>query len=76
MKEFFNSKKKVMIRLNYNNLDQETQERLLQQSKKEVEQKYGNQLLKYATQNQKNYDALLEEEAIRNLYNLKFIFTV
>ena len=65
-----------MIRLNYNNLDQETQERLLQQSKKEVEQKYGNQLLKYATQNQKNYDALLEEEAIRNLYNLKFIFTV
>lgn len=65
-----------MVNLNYSNLDKETQERLLKQSKNEVERKYGAQLEIYALQHQLNYRQLLEEEAQRNLYNFKFSFTI
>ena len=65
-----------MVNLNYSNLDKETQERLLKQSKNEVEKKYGGQLEIYALQHQLNYQQLLEEEAQRNLYNFKFSFTI
>jgi hypothetical protein len=65
-----------MVYLNYNNLDGETQERLLKQSKTEIEERHGKELRIYAVNNQMEYDTLLEEEAIRNLYNYKFIFTI
>ena len=63
-----------MIYLNYTNLDSETQERLLSMSKNEVENRFGKQLKNYAQQHSVNYDKLLEEEAIRNLYNYNFVF--
>lgn len=62
--------------LNFNNLDSETQEKLLQLSKKEVERKFGADLKQYAAENYLDFDALLEEEAIKNLYNHKFKFTI
>ena len=65
-----------MVYLNYTNLDKETQERLLLMSKKEVENRFGNQLKNYAQQQDVNYDTLLEEEAIRNLYNYDFVFNM
>ncbi|WBL24225.1 hypothetical protein [Zunongwangia sp. HGR-M22] len=65
-----------MIYLNYTNLDKQTQERLLSMSKKEVENLFGNQLKNYAQQQDVNYDTLLEEEAIRNLYNYDFVFNM
>ena len=65
-----------MIYLNYTNLDKETQERLLSMSKKEVENRFEKQLKNYAQQRDVNYDTLLEEEAIRNLYNYKYIFRI
>ena len=65
-----------MIYLNYTNLDKETQERLLLMSKKEVEHRFGEQLKNYAQQKDVNYDTLLEEEAIRNLYNYDFVFNM
>ena len=65
-----------MVYLNYNNLDDETQERLLSMSKKEIESKFGEQLKNYAREHYKNYKTLLEEEAIRNLYNYKYVFNV
>ena len=34
----------IPFRLNFNNLDGETQEKLMQQSKQEVAQKYGEDL--------------------------------
>ena len=67
---------KIMVYLTYNNLDGETQERLLKQSRKEIEAQFGRELMIYAVQHQKDYEALLEEEAIRNLYNYKFTFTI
>lgn len=62
--------------LNFNNLDSETQEKLMQLSKLEVERKFGVDLKKYATENYLDFDTLLEEEAIKNLYNHKFKFTI
>ena len=65
-----------MVYLNYNNLDGETQERLLKRSREEIENKHGKELRIYAVNYQKDYSVVLEEEAIRNLYNYKFIFTI
>ena len=65
-----------MVYLNYNNLDAETQERLLSMSKKEVEKRFGKQLRNYAREHYINYQALLEEEAKRNLYNYKYVFNI
>ena len=53
-----------MVYLNYNNLDGETQERLLKQSIEEIEEHFGKEIMMFAVQYQKNYDALLEEDAI------------
>ena len=63
-----------MIYLNYTNFDSETQERLISISKKEVHQRYGKELISYAHKYQINYDQLLEEKAILNLYNYDFVF--
>ncbi len=65
-----------MIHRNYNNLDLETQQRLLSMSKKEVEKRFGEQLRNYAREHVVYYDSLLEEEAIRNLYNYKYTFNI
>lgn len=65
-----------MIYLNYNNLDAETQEHLLTKSKMEISKKYGTELQIYSNENQLEYDVLLEEEVIRNLYNYKFTFSI
>lgn len=76
MKVFYNPIFGAMVYLNYNNLDGETQERLLKQSRQEIEEKHGKELHMYTVNYQKDCDAILEEEAIRNLYNYKFIFTI
>lgn len=65
-----------MVYLNYNNLDKETQNRLLSMSKNDVESRFGEQLRNYAREHYVNYQALLEEEAIRNLYNYKYVFNI
>lgn len=63
-----------MVELNYNNLDAETQEKLLSTSKTEIEKRFGKDLKTYALENGLNFDELLNEEAIRNLYNYQFMF--
>lgn len=65
-----------MVYLNYNNLDKETQNRLLSMSKKDIESRFGEQLRNYAREHYVNYQALLEEEAMRNLYNYKYVFNI
>ena len=65
---------KIMVHLSYNDLDSETQNRLLSMSKKEVESNFGEQLRNYTKEHYVNYETLLEEEAIRNLYNYKYVF--
>ena len=65
-----------MVYLNYSNLDSKTQERLVSVSKKDVEQKFGNDLKQYAKVHHLEYDALLEEEALRNLYSYRYVFNI
>jgi len=65
-----------MVHLTYNNLDAHTQEKLLTKSKKDVVKKFGDALLQYSQENQMAYETLLEEEAIKNLYNYKFSFNI
>ena len=65
-----------MIYLNYNNLDAETQERLLSNSIADIKQQFGDDLKAYAKEHHLDYDVLLDEEATRNLYNYKYIFNI
>ena len=58
-----------MIYLNFSDLNGETQERLLESSKKDVEQKFGDDIRNYAKENCPNFDVMIEEEAQRNLYS-------
>lgn len=65
-----------MIYLNYTNLDAATQQRLLESSKKDVERTFGKSLRAYAKKHFINYEQLLEEEALRNLYNYQYVFNI
>lgn len=65
-----------MVYLNYNNLDDETQQRLLSASKEDVESKFGENLKAYAEEHHLNYDVLLDEEATRNLYSYEYVFNI
>ena len=65
-----------MIQLNFTNLDEETQQELLAVSKKDIEQKYGSDLKRYAKRNNMNYQSLLEQEAQRNLYLYDYLFSI
>ena len=65
-----------MFSLNFSNLDSETQQLILTISKAELEQKFKHNLQAYAQKNKLPYEQVLEEEAIRNLYNFEFRFSV
>ena len=65
-----------MVYLNFTNLNEEAQNRLLEASKKDVERKFGDDIRKYAKENYTNLETILEEEAMRNLYSYTFIFNI
>ena len=65
-----------MVYINFTNLDNETQQKLLSDSKEDVKRKFGNQLKQYAKENQISYYTLLEQEAMRNLYTYNFVFNI
>lgn len=63
-----------MVYLNFTNLDSETQERLLSVSKEDVESRSGTEMRQFAQTHGLDYDGLLEDETMRNLYNYDFVF--
>ena len=65
-----------MIYLNFTDLSEETQNRLLENSKKDVEQKLGDEIRKYVRENYTSFETMIEEEAIRNLYSYTFVFNI
>jgi len=65
-----------MIHLNFSDLSEEAQERLLEISKKDVERKFGNAIRKGSSENRPNFETLIEEEAQRNLYSYKYVFNI
>ncbi|MCG2462516.1 hypothetical protein K8352_17275 [Flavobacteriaceae bacterium F89] len=62
-----------MIYLNYTDLGEEGLERLLESSKKDVERKFGPDIRNYAKKHRTNFQTVIEEEAMRNLYNYKYV---
>lgn len=65
-----------MIYINFSDLNGEAQERLLESSKKDVEQKFGYAIQKYAKEHCTNFDVMIEEEALKNLYSYTYVFNI
>ncbi|MDT0691738.1 hypothetical protein RM549_18240 [Salegentibacter sp. F188] len=65
-----------MIYLNFSHLNEEVQKRLLENSKKDVERKFGDDIRKYVRENYTCFETMVEEEALRNLYSYTFIFNI
>lgn len=65
-----------MVYLNYNNLDAQTQQRLLSDSKEAVERQYGKDLKRYAEKHHIDYETVLYEEAVKHLYNDTYVFNI
>ena len=65
-----------MIYLNYSDLNEEAKDRLLSCSKKDVTNKFGTEIRRYARENQTDFKMLIEEEAMRNLYNYQYRFKI
>lgn len=65
-----------MIYLNFSDLNGETQNSLLKNSKKDVEQKFGEDIRKYAKEHRTNFETMIEEEAMRNLYSYTYVFNI
>lgn len=65
-----------MVYLNFTDLSEEAQNRLLENSKIDVERKFGDSIRKYVKANYTCFETMIEEEAMRNLYSYKFIFNI
>jgi len=65
-----------MVYLNFTDLREETQNRLLENFKKYVERKFGDDIRKYVRENYTCFETMIEEEALRNLYSYTFISNI
>ena len=65
-----------MIYFNFSDLSEEAHNRLLEYSKKDVEQKFGDDFRKYVRENYTCFETMVEEEALRNLFSYTFIFNI
>lgn len=65
-----------MVYLNFTDLSEEAQIRLLEDSKREVEQKFGDDIRKYVKANYTSFETMIEEEALRNLYSYTYVFNI
>jgi hypothetical protein len=60
----------------FTDLGEAAQNRLLENSKKDVEPKSGDDIRKYVKQNYTCSEAMMEEEALRNPYSYFFEFNI
>ena len=65
-----------MVYLNFTDLSEETQNRLLETSKEDVQRKFGEAIRKYVNENHTCFETMIEEEALRNLYSYKYVFNI
>ena len=65
-----------MVYLNFTDLSEEAQNRILEDSKKDVERKFGDSIRKYVRANYTSFETMIEEEALRNLYSYTYIFNI
>ena len=65
-----------MVYLNFTDLSEEAQNRLLEDSKKDVEKKFDDDIRKYVKANYTSFETMIEEEALRNLYSYTYVFNI
>ena len=65
-----------MVYLNFTDLSEEAQNRLLETSKEDVKRKFGDSIRKYVTKNYTCFETMIEEEALRNLYSYTYVFNI
>lgn len=65
-----------MIYIIFQDLSAEKQEELLQVSREHVTHLYGDSIKKYVDETGADYDSLIEEEMIKNLYTYNFVFNM
>ncbi len=65
-----------MIYLNYTDLNEDAKERLLESSRVEVQEKFGEDIKRYSDENNTNFEKMIEEEAMRNMYSYNYVFNI
>lgn len=65
-----------MIHLKFQDLSSEKQEEILQFSRDHVTHLFGESIRKYVDETGEDFEGLIDEETIKNLYTYKFMFTV
>jgi len=65
-----------MVYINFTDLSEETQNRLLENSKKDVERQFGDSIRKYVKENHTCFETMIEEETLRNLYSYTYVFNI
>ncbi|WP_179354348.1 MULTISPECIES: hypothetical protein [Flavobacteriaceae] len=57
-------------------MSSEKQEELLQVSREHVTYLYGDSIKKYVDETGADYDSLIDEEMIKNLYTYSYVFNI
>ena len=65
-----------MVYLNFTDLSEEAQQRLLTISRSEIEKYYGDSIRQYAREHHIDVEKILEQETLRNLYSYTYVFNI
>lgn len=65
-----------IVKINFNHLSEEYQDRLLAMARKQVEENAGEAIREYCAANGIDYDEMMEEEAIKKLYTYDYVFKI
>ncbi|MGO2359206.1 hypothetical protein [Mesonia sp.] len=57
-------------------MNEEARNRLLENSKKDVEGQFGDSIRKYVKENYTYFETMSEEEVLRNLYFYTYVFNI
>jgi len=64
-----------MVYLNFTDLSEEAQQRLLTISRSENEKHYGDSI-RYAREHHIDVEKILEQETLRNIYSYTYVFNI
>ncbi|WP_421810719.1 hypothetical protein [Flagellimonas sp.] len=65
-----------MIYIKFQDLSLEKQEELLEVSREHVTHLFGDSIKKYVSETGADYERLIEEETIKNLYSYDYVFNI
>ena len=65
-----------MIYLKFQDLSSEKQEELLQVSREHVTHIFGESIRKYVDETGEDFESLIDEETIKNLYSYDYVFNI